>query len=216
MSYQRRPVGSASIVGSPAKSCGKKPMLSEWSATTRKSSGRESFTRWPLEAVISSPLREAVGVPRAEPGAERAGVHRERRVQVRVAEERARREVAARVGRVGRLRGKCLLDRLLVERADVGGDLRRWAARHRADRHASTGARAADSCRDHREVSFVGYRPSTADTRSANQNIAIAADGVERRGAGPRRRAEVECTPGQAEREDGRDEERAGRPRRRR
>ncbi len=29
MSYQRRPVGFASSLGSPAKSCGKKPMLSE-------------------------------------------------------------------------------------------------------------------------------------------------------------------------------------------
>jgi hypothetical protein len=56
MLYQRRPVGSASIVGSPAKSCGKKPMFSAWSATTRKSSGRASFARWPLDAVSSSPL----------------------------------------------------------------------------------------------------------------------------------------------------------------
>ena len=55
MSYHLRPVGSARISGLPAKRSGKKPMLSEWSATTRKSSGRDSFTGCPLEAVISSP-----------------------------------------------------------------------------------------------------------------------------------------------------------------
>jgi len=55
MSYHLRPVGSASSSGLPAIRSGKKPMLSEWSATTRKSSGRESFTGWPLEAVTWSP-----------------------------------------------------------------------------------------------------------------------------------------------------------------
>ena len=55
MSYQRRPVGSASISGLPAKSAGKKPILSEWSEMTRKSSGRDSFTRSPPDAVSSSP-----------------------------------------------------------------------------------------------------------------------------------------------------------------
>ena len=45
---------------------------------------------------------EAIGVARAEPRAEGAGVHRERRVQMRVAEERPRREIAAGIGRVGR------------------------------------------------------------------------------------------------------------------
>ena len=55
-SYHWRPVGSASISGLPANRSGKKPMLSEWSATTRKSSGRESFTGCPLEAVSCSPL----------------------------------------------------------------------------------------------------------------------------------------------------------------
>ena len=41
--------------GRRASRSGKKPMPSEWSATTRKSSGRESFTGCPLEAVTSSP-----------------------------------------------------------------------------------------------------------------------------------------------------------------
>ena len=54
-SYQRLPVGSASISGLPEKRAGKKPMLSEWSATTRKSSGRESLTLRPADAVTSSP-----------------------------------------------------------------------------------------------------------------------------------------------------------------
>ena len=56
MSYHLRPVGSASISGLPANRSGKKPMLSEWSATTRKSSGRESLAGWPLEAMTCSPL----------------------------------------------------------------------------------------------------------------------------------------------------------------
>ena len=55
MSYHLRPVGSARMLCAPANRSGKKPMLSEWSATTRKSSGRESFTGWPLEAVTCSP-----------------------------------------------------------------------------------------------------------------------------------------------------------------
>ena len=94
MSYQRGPVGSASIAGLPANRSGKKPMLSEWSATTRKSSGRDSLTRCPLEAVISSPLAKRYASRGLEAAAERAGVHRDRRVQVRVAEE----------GPVGKLR----------------------------------------------------------------------------------------------------------------
>ena len=55
MSYQRRPFGLASSSGFPAIRSGKNPMLSEWSATTRKSSGRESLAGWPLDAVTSSP-----------------------------------------------------------------------------------------------------------------------------------------------------------------
>ena len=56
MSYHLRPVGSASSSGLPAIRSGKNPMLSEWSATTRKSSGRDSFTGCPDEAMSSSPL----------------------------------------------------------------------------------------------------------------------------------------------------------------
>jgi hypothetical protein len=49
-------------------------------------------------------LGEHVGVARRQARAERTGVHRERRVQVRVAEVRAGRERPAHVRRVGRLR----------------------------------------------------------------------------------------------------------------
>ncbi len=49
--------------------------------------------------------REPVGIARSEPRAEGAGVHREPGVQMRVAEEGPRGEVAARIGRVIRLRG---------------------------------------------------------------------------------------------------------------
>jgi hypothetical protein len=55
MSYQRRPVGSAIIAGSPEASSEKKPIWSEWSATTRKSSGRDSWTGRPVELVTCSP-----------------------------------------------------------------------------------------------------------------------------------------------------------------
>ena len=69
----------------PANSFGKKPMLSEWSATTRKSSGRASLT---LHAVRRGDLlaaREAEGLCRTEPRAEGAGIHRGAGVQVGVA-----------------------------------------------------------------------------------------------------------------------------------
>ena len=66
-------------------------------------------------------LGKTIGVLRAEPSAERARVHRERSVQVRVAEVRPRRKIAPRIWRVRRLGGKRLLGRLLVERADVSG-----------------------------------------------------------------------------------------------
>ena len=56
ISYHFLPVGSASISGSPPNNLGKKPILSEWSATTRKSSGLDNFTGTPVEAISSSPL----------------------------------------------------------------------------------------------------------------------------------------------------------------
>ena len=62
-------------------------MLSEWSATTRKSSGRDSLTALPARGGDLLSLGEPVRVGRAETAAERAGIHRHRRVQMRVAEE---------------------------------------------------------------------------------------------------------------------------------
>ena len=56
MSCQRRPFGSDRTSGSPATSRGKKPMPSEWSATTRKSSGRERRTGCRVAEISSSPL----------------------------------------------------------------------------------------------------------------------------------------------------------------
>ena len=64
---------------------------------------------------------ETISVLRAEPGTERARVHRIRGVQVRVAEVGPCREIAPRIGRVRWLGGKRLLGCVLVERADVGG-----------------------------------------------------------------------------------------------
>ena len=45
-----------SSVGAPAKKSGAKPILSEWSATTIKSRGRERRTFCPVFEVTSSPL----------------------------------------------------------------------------------------------------------------------------------------------------------------
>ena len=65
-------------------------------------------------------FRKTIRVLRPETATERACVHRERRVRVRVAEKRARGEIASRVRRVRRLRGKHLRGGFVVERADVG------------------------------------------------------------------------------------------------
>ena len=65
--------------------------------------------------------REAIGVARTQTAAERAGIHRERGVQVRVAEERAGGEVAVGVGRVG-----AFLERLCGFVAVERAERRRW------------------------------------------------------------------------------------------
>ncbi len=65
------------------------------------------------------PLGEAIRVAGVEAATERAGIHREAGVQMRVAEERSRWEVAPGVRRIRRLGGKGFLGRRLVERADV-------------------------------------------------------------------------------------------------
>ena len=62
---------------------------------------------------------EAVGVARRQPRTGRAGVHRERGVQVRVAEERPRWEIAARVRRVRRLRRQDPLEARLRDDSGV-------------------------------------------------------------------------------------------------
>jgi hypothetical protein len=70
-SYHFLPVGFARIFASPLKRSGKNPMLSEWSATTRKSSGRDSLTGCFEDAVISWPLakRYASRGPSVQPNA---------------------------------------------------------------------------------------------------------------------------------------------------
>ena len=71
MSCHFFPCGSAMMSGAPPTSSGKKPKPSEWSATTRKSSGRESFTGCPVFEVTSSPRanRNASGGPSRAPKA---------------------------------------------------------------------------------------------------------------------------------------------------
>ena len=74
-----------------------------------------------LAAVRSDLLAasEAVGILGRQAGAERAGIHREGGVQVRVAEERQRREIAPCVGRIVGLRREYLVELALVRRPDV-------------------------------------------------------------------------------------------------
>ena len=65
--------------------------------------------------------REPIGVTRSEPGAKRTGVHRERGVEVGVSEQGPRGVVAARVGRVRRLRREGFRRRRRVEVAGILG-----------------------------------------------------------------------------------------------
>jgi hypothetical protein len=70
-SNHRRPFSVARIAGSPFMSCGIRPNISEWSETTRKSSGRDSLARWPVDVVTSSPRanRYASSGPSLQPAA---------------------------------------------------------------------------------------------------------------------------------------------------
>ena len=75
---------------------------------------------------------EAVRVLGRQAGAERASVHGERRVQVRVAEQGQRREIAPRVGRIAGFRRKDLLEHRLVRGAHIA-----WLSGERGQREAS-------------------------------------------------------------------------------
>ena len=77
--------------------------------------------------------REPIGVARSEPGAKRTGVHRERGVEVRVSEQGPRGVVAARVGRVRRLRREGFRRRRRVEVAGILGVGRRDRCPDRGD-----------------------------------------------------------------------------------
>src|SRR6185436_15018132 len=61
-----------------------------------------------------------ISVARIQPGAEGPRIHRERRMQVGVAEERTDRKTASRVRGVKWLRGKHFLGGRLIEGADIG------------------------------------------------------------------------------------------------
>ncbi len=120
-SYHLRPCGVASSRGSPPN------QLRKETETVRVIAHDDEIERArQLHALAARSrdllaLAKTIGVPRREPAAERARVHRERRVQVRVAEERARGKVPSRVRRIRWLGGKDFLRRRLVERADVRG-----------------------------------------------------------------------------------------------
>ena len=55
ISLQRLVTGSPSRAGFPLAISTIVPIASEWSATTRKSSGRDRRAFWPVEVVTSSP-----------------------------------------------------------------------------------------------------------------------------------------------------------------
>ena len=81
---------------------------------------------------------EAVSILRRQPTAKRSRVHRERCMQVRIAEERTRGKVASGVRRIRRLGGKGLLGRCLIERAYVRYRLlvgERWQSEAGQTRH---------------------------------------------------------------------------------
>ena len=119
MSYHLRPVGSARSSGLPAKRSREEAHVVRVVGDDEEIERPRQLRRLAARGRDLLAAREAIGVARAEPRAERARVDRERRVQVRVAEERARREVAPR--RASRAAWQeHLLGRLLVERADVG------------------------------------------------------------------------------------------------
>ena len=88
---------------------------------------------------------EAVGVLRRQPGAERAGVHREGRVHVRVPEEGADREVAPRRRRI-RWFPETLLSCFLVQRARVLCP----CGQRQAHSQQSAQAETMKRCSDHR------------------------------------------------------------------
>ena len=85
-------------------------MLSEWSAITRKSSGRESLTGYPVEDDEFLAEGESVGGIQVQPVSERTGVHRGAGVQVGIAPQDPSREVAAGVGRVALANRKGFLE----------------------------------------------------------------------------------------------------------
>ena len=123
-------------------------------------------------------LREAVGVTRADPGAEGSRVHREGRVEVRVAEERARGEAPARIGGVrGLLEDP--LGRRLVERAGVRGGRRlgprrhgKAKAQHERDDHGESLDRHGLSAPSRRVVRTRRHPVIRAANRPTNQTAA--------------------------------------------
>ncbi len=228
MSYHFRPVGSASKAGSPAISCGKKPMLSEWSATTRKSSGRDSFTVLAAGGHDLLAFGEAISVARHEPRAGGTGVHGHARVQVRVAEQRPCREITSGIRRVR--------SRLLGTLAAPSGPscLRRFPGRLflRRGREAQSGGGRSRQVELGERLPGHCLSPSIARTNRLVRTVKSAvltrtrhaldqpegrerADGVGRRARSPSRRCNTHTTPGPEAGDRRRRRRRAAPPRRR-
>ena len=137
MSYHLRPSGSARISGFPAEQVGEEAhivgMVGDDEEIERPRQLRR-LTRRRHDLLASG---EAIGIARSEPCAERAGIHRKGRVQMRIAEEGPRsgncaRRRASRVASSWKSFGS-----VVVECAHVG--VRRLLpARRHATRHVES------------------------------------------------------------------------------
>ena len=119
ISYHFRPVGSREHFGLPREEVGEEAHVVRVVADHEEIERAGELHRLAAGGRHLLPAGEAIGIARAEPGAEGAGVHGGRRVEVRVTEVRTRGIVAARVGRVQRLARVHLRGLLLVELAGV-------------------------------------------------------------------------------------------------
>ena len=163
-------------------------MLSEWSATTRKSSGARQLGRLARGRRDLLALGEAIGIARRQPRSEGARIERERRVQMRVAEERPGREVAARIGRIGPLGREELLGCLLWSSVPTSRRAPDLAQTRAATRQGSTtpASRAVISD-DLRHVFLSRIDCQKTEMRWMTQNIARLPISVGRQSRRPAR-----------------------------
>ena len=172
MSYQRRPVGSASMFGIAGEELREEAHVVGVVGDDQKIERPRQLRRLAGRRRDLLALGEAIGVARAEPCAEGAGVDRERGVEVGVAEERPGREIAPGPGRIRPLGGKDLLGRRLVERADVGDEGVLGKGRQGEAEPGQTGEQNLGEHRAFHVMSPPEYFVQNIDTRWITQNMA--------------------------------------------